>query len=61
MKKIIFFAIIVLASIGAVYKMDIKPQVKDVVKQVSLNKEIKPSEPVKTAPAQAIPEQDVTE
>lgn len=37
MKKILFLFIILLAGVFALYKMDIKPEVKDVVKDVSIN------------------------
>jgi hypothetical protein len=54
-KKLIFLIIVILAGIGIVYKLDIKPPVRDVVKQVNLdNNETKPGETVKTPPVQNV-------
>lgn len=63
MKKFLFLIIILLLAIGAVYKMDIKPEVKDVVKQVTpaglnASNPAQPENKANTVPSQ-IPSQNV--
>jgi hypothetical protein len=60
MKKFLFLVILALVAVGVLYKLDMKPEVKDVVKEVKINNDT----PATATPApenktNAVPTQNV--